>query len=321
VADLADALLTIHAAKAQVEELKGEMDKMWAEVYAIIAELDAMSDNASTDITDTPTVTPETPAYPEPPERVELTQSIQVYKISKGRLTVRELEVSDEVLRSSYKRISFKSLTDLDEGIYDFRLDPIDCKGVRKGGIRIMGIPPTSHRMHDFDGYAERGNYDQLEALSRTQVGLFSVSCFLKALFTPVTEEEPLRPDGDRVTVQLEWIDDSDSEKSIIATCEGQDPDGNWACSAEGDFESLRLVTEDAETLPDYHLNVDFSRVTGGQTMNWSFSVDRWIDYPDYPEHEVPFQEGELPEGACDASRYPGSVLGYVLWHYAHDCH
>jgi hypothetical protein len=87
---------------------------------------------------------------------------------------------------------------------------------------------------------------------------------------------------------------------------------------------SLREATEDpeAETLPDHILQVDYSRTSGGQATDWNWTRTSEIANPEHPAPEPTVEtEGTLPEGVCQAARYPGdSALAYVLLNYAYEC-
>jgi hypothetical protein len=118
--------------------------------------------------------------------------------------------------------------------------------------------------------------------------------------------------------VHFSWVVGNLSE-SIYASCQNRDG-GNWVCSTDGDFASLRDATDNAEA-PDYQIVVELKkRWSGGQESTSTFTFG--IVTPD-PANPVPspFKEGVVPEGTCDPGRYPGdSVLAYILQHYGADC-
>jgi hypothetical protein len=224
------------------------------------------------------------------------------------------LEVATEHLSALYAPVSFVSLTDVDAFTMTIPSSRYDCPAVLKSGIGGF------RQRHTFDGYSARSDQKQLKELMFSQLKAVRLLCTAKALgeATGRKRESAARPDGDQITVYLDWLIGELSE-SISTTCQGPDAAGNWACNADGDFASLKQAT--AEESLEYFVRVDLTRTAGGQESRWTFSLAVEIPDPENPLATVVTPEGALPEDACNPGRYPGgSVMAYVLQHYADGC-
>jgi Domain of unknown function (DUF4157) len=308
--EVRDALAAFDAAKVKVDEFKRILDAAWAEYEKMVKGLGGGAPSGATAPVRQPVQQPlPEPPSPEPASRME---SVRVYDIFRQRLRKRSMEVATDRLKASYTPVIFTSLTDIDAYTTVVPSDQYDCPAVLKSGIRGF------RQLYNFEGYSARGDYRRLKDLLAAQIAAVRLLCAVKALDDARSQEPAVKPDGDQITVYLDWVVGNLSD-SISATCQNSQGAGNWDCGSDGDFARLREATDEEER-PDYQIQVELIRRAGGQESRWMFTLG--IDTPDpaNPEPHIT-SEGSLPEDACDPDRYPrDSVLAYVLQHYAAGC-
>jgi hypothetical protein len=312
--EVSEALASFEAAKAQIDEMKRKLDALWAEYEKMQKDLSRKTPSTPTTPVRQPVAEPPRPA--PPPQKVPSTRSVRVYDIFRHRLRERVIKVSTDQRKSLYSPISFTSLTDVDAFTTVVPSHQYDCATVMRSGI--AGFRQL-YKFGGSDAFAERREHKQLTDLLGTQVKSVRFICAMKAVGEAAgrPQKPAARPDGDEVTVHFSWVVGNLSE-SISATCQNRDS-GNWVCSADGDFASLRTATESDEA-PDYQIVVELKRWSGGQESTSTFAFELVTPDSANPVPSV-FKEGSVPEGTCDPGRYPSSsVLAYILQHYGAGC-
>ena len=312
------AYASYKAAEAQVNAMKQHIDAMWALYDELVKSLDSSASNLSDSKVLSNTESKSKPEWDKPVQSPFDRQPVTIYALSERKLIEKTIRLSEIQLKTNYKYVEFYSLTDTNEFIWNIFSIPVNCQQLSRAIFNSIQESPEK-----FVGYTKQGEYNRLKNILKYQVKAIRFQCLMANLASAKERQNLAKPDGDRVIAYLQL---PYSFLEIMATCEGSDING-WTCSVDGDLEGLKKEADDQEAEPLYHLDVEFSRIIGGQETELVYSLTSWIekidDLNDLNVAPTLMHEGDkLPDEVCNGNRYPDtSALSFILQHYSYGCY
>jgi hypothetical protein len=292
-------------AKEQLAAINAYREQFWKEYDEEMArQKKAAKDAPPTQVVTAPPVQPAKQPDPPPKKPVEKTVKIPVYSLSRTlKLTQSEIEVPSSALGVLYEKVTFWTLTPPGKFTTAIERSQVDCSKVDAGAAAASG-------WQQLTGYASPEEAKLLNGVLSTQVALVRLMCAASGQ----TPKPAGQPDSDEVTAVINTI-----EGTVTATCK-KVGGANFSCSKDGDFESLKQLTEEplSNERDQFDLEVTLVRVRGGNSQRFDRYVGASLEDPDdlLADPDVT-KEGSIPADAVDPTQYPAdSALAYILSKY-----